>query len=304
MTREFFAAGADGTRLYVRHQPSGEEPRLAALLADGIACDGFIWKYLWEDLARPQGGEGRRLDVAHFNYRGHGRSSMPVDPQRIELVDHAHDLDVVRRSIGDPEVVLFGHSMGCQVCLEAAHQRPERVRGLVLLCGSPGRVTHSFKGTDALAQVLPRLIAQVDAHPNFARAIWGHVPPEVAIRIAKLTGDIDTNLMDADELIPYLRHMVDIDLPMFLRMLRSAGEHTAEPFLSEIDVPVLVVAGDKDSFTPPRFAEAMAAALPKGELCMVSGTHVAPLEQRDLVQARITEFLCDRVFPGLSSPAA
>lgn len=306
MTREFFAAGADGTRLYVRHRAalrSPGEPALTALLVDGIACDGFIWKYLWEELARPLSGDAVHLDVAHFNYRGHGRSGMPVDPERIDVVDHARDLDAVRLSLGDPDVVLFGHSMGCQVALEAAHLRPDRVRGLVLLCGSPGRVTHSFKGSDRLAQVLPRLIAQVDAHPNFARAVWGNVPPEVALRVAKLMGDIDASLMDPDELLPYLRHMVDIDLPMFLRMLRLAGEHDAAPYLPEILVPTLVVGGDKDSFTPPRFAESMADALPRGELFMVSATHVAPLEQKEAVHRRIAEFLCERVLPALSPPA-
>src|SRR3954462_5081913 len=110
MSTALFAAGRDGTRIYLRHR-SGPSP-VPAILTDGIACDGFIWKYLWDDLARS-------MAVAHWNYRGHGRSSSPVDPAAIELVEHAHDLDAVRRALGDGDVVLFGHSMGCQVVLEA-----------------------------------------------------------------------------------------------------------------------------------------------------------------------------------------
>jgi len=261
---------------------------VTALLSDGIACDGFIWKYLWDVLAK-------WADVAHWNYRGHGRSGPPSDPERIELVDHAADLEAVRESIDDPPVVLFGHSMGCQVCLEAYRLRPEKVRGLVLLCGSSGRVTYTFKGTDVLARALPRLIEQVEAHPNFARAIWGNVPPEVAVKIAGLTGEIDTSVVSADELLPYLKHIVNIDLLMYLRMLRSAGEHSAEDLLPKIEVPVLVVAADKDSFTPPKLAEAMADAIPQGELLMVSGTHVAPIEQPNLVHDRIEKFFRERI---------
>ena len=93
-----------------------------------------------------------------------------------------------------------------------------------------------------------------------------------------------------------MRHMVDIDLPMFLRMLQSAGEHDATDLLPEIDVPVLVFAGDRDSFTPPRYAEAMAAALPKGELVMIpGGTHVVPIERKELVADRVERFLRERV---------
>ena len=71
---------------------------------------------------------------------------------------------------------------------------------------------------------------------------------------------------------------------MFVRMLKSAGEHSAADLLPEIDVPALVVAGEKDTFTPPQLAASMAGDLPRGRLLLVpGGTHVAPLEQHQLV---------------------
>ncbi len=286
MSTELFAAGADGTRLYVRRQ-EGPSP-VTALLSDGIACDGFIWKYLWDDLART-------LSVAHWNYRGHGRSSNPADPERIELLDHVRDLDAVRRAIGDPDVVLFGHSMGCQVALEAYRMRPEKVRALVLVCGSSGRITHSFRGTGALAQLLPKLIERVDAHADMARALWSRVPRDVAVRFALLFGEVDARAINPEDLLRYFEHMVDIDLPTFLRMLRSAGDHTAADLLPNVKVPVLVIAGDRDNFTPPKYAEEMAAALPDADLMMIAGaTHVAPIERRELVLQKIETFLRER----------
>jgi pimeloyl-ACP methyl ester carboxylesterase len=283
---ELFAAGPDGTRLYVRRR---EGPSTTtAILSDGIACDGFVWKYLWDDLARV-------VSVAHWNYRGHGRSGTPVDPAAIELVDHARDLDAVRRAIGDGEVVLFGHSMGCQVVLEALRLRPEKVRALVLVCGSSGRITHTFKGTDVMAQLLPRVIERVDAHPEITRAIWSRVPPEMALQIALKTGEVDAGAIAPADLMPYMKHMVDIDPPMFLRMLRSAGEHSAADMLPSIQVPTLVIGGDRDTFTPPRYAEEMAAAIPGAELMMVpGGTHVVPLERKELVAVRVEKFLRER----------
>jgi pimeloyl-ACP methyl ester carboxylesterase len=302
MVRELFAAGRDGTRLYVRirddlaERDAGPSPgapgeRLTAVLCDGIACDGFIWKYLWEDLAR-------LVRVAHWNYRGHGRSGAPVQPKAIQLEDHARDLDAVREAIGGGPVVLVGHSMGCQVALEHLRTRREGVRGLVLICGASGRITHSFKGTDVLAQLLPQVIERVEAHPELARAIWSRVPAPVALRLALLTGEVDSRSITPDDLLPYMRHMVDIDVPMFLRMLRSAGDHSAADLLSHIDLPALVIGGDRDTFTPSRFAEEMAAALPRGELMMVSGgTHVVPLERKEMVRERVERFLRDRVLP-------
>jgi len=294
MSTALFAAGRDGTRIHLRRRP-GASP-VTAVLSDGIACDGFIWKYLWDDLART-------VSVAHWNYRGHGRSALPVDPAAIELIDLAHDLDAVRRALAaadgagsEPEVVLVGHSMGCQVLLEAFRLRREKVRGVVLICGSSGRITHTFKGTNVLAQLLPRFIERVETYPEIARALWSRVPPEIALQVALLTGEVDKSAIAPEDLMPYMKHMVDIDLPMFLRMLRSAGEHSAADLLPQIDVPTLVIAGENDSFTPPRYAEEMAAAMPQAELMMVQGgTHVVPLERKDLVAARVEKFLRERV---------
>src|SRR4051795_13259919 len=90
---ESFAYAADGTRLYVRERRTlseGEGGResnpgargnpgsapLTAVLSDGICCDGYIWKYLWDDLAPV-------AQLCHWNYRGHGRSALPSDADQI-----------------------------------------------------------------------------------------------------------------------------------------------------------------------------------------------------------------------------
>lgn len=287
MSTAHFATGRDGTRIHVRRR-EGPSP-VMAVLCDGIACDGFIWKYLWDDLAK-------QVSVAHWNYRGHGRSGTPVDAAAVELVEHAHDLDAVRRTLGDGDVVLFGHSMGCQVVLESYRLRRERVRAIVLVCGSSGRITHTFKGTNVMAQWLPRVIERVESFPEIARAIWSRVPPEIALQIAFVTGEVDKMALRPEDLMPYMKHMVDIDVPMFLRMLRSAGEHSAADLLPDIEVPALIIAGDRDTFTPTRYAEEMAAAIPGAELFMAQGgTHVVPLERKEQVAARVEQFLRERV---------
>src|SRR5271155_6195413 len=80
MSTALFAAGLDGTRIHVRRR-EGPSP-VTALLSDGIACDGFIWKYLWDDLAP-------LLPLTHWHYRGHGRSAPPADPLHVTIADHA-----------------------------------------------------------------------------------------------------------------------------------------------------------------------------------------------------------------------
>ncbi|MDP9035025.1 MAG: alpha/beta hydrolase [Myxococcota bacterium] len=285
-----FAVGSDGTRLFVRTRTSGHSSSAVhAILNDGVLCDGFIWKYLWDELAPI-------VPLVHWHYRGHGRSATPADPDRIDIAAHADDLSSVRRHVGDPPCVLFGHSMGCQVALEEYRRHPEKVRGLVLLCGSFGNVTSTFHGVPVLELILPKLLALARKSPEMVRAVWSRLPPLLGLKIALKAGEIDPDRVHAEDILPYLAHMTHVDFPMFLRMLHAAGEHSASDILSRIDVPVLVVAGERDTFTPAFLAKSMAEAIPRGELLLVPrGSHVAPIEQPELVNAGIKKFLRDRV---------
>jgi pimeloyl-ACP methyl ester carboxylesterase len=284
-----FAVADDGTRLFVRAAGPTTPGATHAVLCDGIACDGFIWKYLWSELQED-------MPVVHWNYRGHGRSAMPADPERVDVAAHAEDLAAIRRYAGDPPCVLFGHSMGCQVVLEELRNHRERVKGLVLMCGSYGRVTKTFRGVPILEMILPKIVAGVKKNEALVRAVWERIPSDISLRLALKAGDLDPAHFNIEDMRPYVTHMRSMDLPLFLRMLSAAGEHSAEDLLATVDVPTLVVAGERDTFTPLFLAEAMAKAMPKAELFVVkNGSHVAPLEQHDLVDEKIRAFLRENV---------
>jgi pimeloyl-ACP methyl ester carboxylesterase len=285
-----YAVAADGTRLFARSKEGGPpDSPLRAFLCDGVLCDGFIWKYAWDDLAET-------VALTHWHYRGHGRSAPPSDPDRIDIPAHADDLMKVRELMGDPPAVLMGHSMGCQVLLENYRAHPENVRGLILMCGSFGNVTSTFHGGPILDLILPKLLDVAQKNPELVRAVWSRIPPEMALKVALSLGEIDPSHTEPEDFLPYLKHMTHVDFPMFLRMVRAAGEHTAEDLLPHIRVPTLIVAGEKDTFTPAHLARTMQKAIPGAELLMVpGGSHVVPIEQHKLVAERIVEFLKERV---------
>lgn len=290
---ESFATAEDGTLLFysvVRPRAPVVAPGLApVVLCDGIACDGFIWKYLRPALARDR-------SVLHLHYRGHGRSGAPRDRARIDVPTLARDVLSILRQEDLPPAVFIGHSMGTQVELEVYRHDPERVRALVLLCGSSGRVTSTFHGTDLLRSVLPPLLEGVRGRRGVARAIWSRLSPTLGFRLAKLLGEVNRRQMREEDLRPYLEHMTHVDLELFLAMLREAGEHDAADLLPEIRVPTLVIAAERDTFTPPAIAAGMADAIPGADyLLLRGGSHAAPVEQPDLVELRLAKFLRERV---------
>lgn len=250
-----------------------------------MVCDGYIYRYLWDELAE-------LMAVAHFHYRGHGRSGVPVDRDQIDVTALAADANAVRAHLGDPEVVLVGHSLGTQVCLEAYRARPAKVKALVLLCGSFGRVTHTFKGSDVLSTVLPNVLDFSSRHPRLLRALWARVPVRVALRLGVLTGDIDPSRVRVEDVEPYFRHALHVDFSLFVRMLQAAGEHSAQDLLPQIAIPTLVVAGSKDTFTPPEVSIAMAESIPGAKLVLIpGGSHILPFEEKDKLREVLGDFL-------------
>ena len=286
--RQGFANAGDGTRLFWGVRGSGP----AIVLNDGIGCDGFAWKYLQPQLATDH-------EVVHWHYRAHGRSGLPVDPARIDVVAHARDLISVLDALELESAVLVGHSMGTQVALEAYRLAPQRVRALVLCCGSYGKVTATFHGSDMLKQVLPAILDAVERRKGLARALWGRIPARLAFHIARLSNEVDALAIQEDDFRPYMEHVSAMEPQIFLGMLRHAGEHTAEDILTRIGVPTLIVAAERDTFTPPVLAEHMAEVIPEAELFMLRGaSHAAPIEQPVAIQLRIEKFLRERVEKG------
>src|SRR5206468_9970618 len=110
--------------------------------------------------------------------------------------------------------------------------------------------------------VLPNIQDFCARHPRLLRALWARVPVGAALKLGVIMGDIDPSKVRVEDVEPYFRHALHVDFTLFVRMLRAAGEHTAEDLLPQIRVPTLVVAGSMDAFTPPELSMAMAESIP------------------------------------------
>jgi pimeloyl-ACP methyl ester carboxylesterase len=276
------ASAADGTKLFFGTRGEGSP----LVLLDGIGCDGWAWNHIQPHLSRS-------WRVVHLHYRGHGRSGRPADPDARDIETLRDDVLCVMDAAGcDAPSVLMAHSMGTQVALEMYRAAPERVRAMVLVCGSYGRITHTFHGNDFLHRALPKLIEKVQNNRGLARALWGRLPPALSYRVAGWLGEIDGPAMDPGDFRQYVEHLSNIDLDLYLGMLQHAGAHSAEDMLASIDVPVLVIAAERDTFTPVDVVRELAEHIPGAEYMELAGaSHAAPVERADEINARVDTFL-------------
>lgn len=274
-------AAADGTRLH--YSVAGDGP-VDFLLCDGLGCDGFIWRYLRPELAH----RGR---VIHLHMRGHGKSGAPQSDGPIEMATLADDwIPVLDAEKGRPAIVL-GHSMGVQVALELWHRHPERVAGLVLICGSYENPTSTFHEGRGLERALPLIERATRVGGNFLKRAWRRlVALPVAWHVARV-GEIHPDLMRRRDFQAYIDHLSQMDPDVFVRTLRGAAAHSAGPWLEAIDVPVLIIGGALDTFTPGRLSEEMRARIPGARALVVDeGTHTVPLEHPTLVNLEVKRF--------------
>jgi pimeloyl-ACP methyl ester carboxylesterase len=280
------ATAADGTPIYWTSTGRGSP---AVVLTDGIGCAGYIWRAL-----RPALAEDRR--VVHWHYRAHGASGIPRNPARMTLVDCVEDLRAVLDDAREQRVVVVGHSMGVQVALELHRRHPRRVAGLVLALGAPGRLLDTFRDSPTAKLAFPWARDLILRHPELARVAFRTlVPTEFAVDYA-LEHEVDHTRVDRADMQRYFDDLAQVDPTLFVRLLASASEHDATEHLPKVDVPTLVIAGERDTFTPKRLSAFMHREIRGSHLLVVpGGTHVAILEEQELVARTIREFLAAEV---------
>lgn len=271
----------DGTRLYIRSEGTGP----ALLFCDGLGCDGYIWKYLRPVLAP-------HYKLIFWHYRGHGRSSAPKHPYALNLAAHRSDLLAVLDAVGEPHAVMLGHSMGVQLLLDLALWQPERIAGLVLLCGGPGRPLDTLHGSRVLGRAFPVMRRFTLSFPKLAQRLWARLWQSEVCHLWAHAFEVNGALLQRDDLQPYFDHLGQMDVQHFMLMVSHLQAHTVVHRLAQVASPALIVAGEQDTLTPVRLSHIMQQRMPQAQLVVVpKGSHVAPLEKPELVNGHVMRFV-------------
>jgi pimeloyl-ACP methyl ester carboxylesterase len=152
-----------------------------------------------------------------------------------------------------------------------------------------------------MESLLPTIQKWIHRVPGVINRVTRMVlPTRLAYEIATRL-EIQRELVEPADFMPYLEGMARVDARLFVAMLSAAGQHSADELLPSIDVPCLIIAGGRDGFTPPDRSRAMAAAIPKSELLEIpEASHTAPIERPHLIDETIRDFVSRRIDPTVS----
>ena len=284
MQKSGFYTAPDGARIW--YGTTGRGP--AMVLCDGFSCDGYIWPYIIDHFCDD-------YTIVRWHYRGHGRSDAPEDLSHLDMNWICSDLEGVLDTIGVEEAILVGHSMGVQVILQAYEDFPDRVSALIPICGTYKRPLETFNDSDILARVLPWAEKLTARAPDIFQRVWSRVVSSQIAYIGAHLTELNAKLIHGEDFRPYLEHTSQMDVRVYVGMLRFLSEHDAEHILPNIHVPTLIVASEFDSFTPLHRSESMHEMIPDSEMVILpGGSHAGPLELPDTVIGAMERFLNER----------
>ena len=281
-------ASFDGTEL--AYHVTGEGPPI--VLANGLGGSWKAWKHQIAYL-------GDRYRFISWDYRGLYRSGRPSDPDALGIDAQVKDVLAVLDAEQVERTAVLGWSMGVQVALELFRVAPERVSTLVLVNGVAGRPWETVLNLDSMKHVVPRALGAARAAPGLVGALTRRVTswPET-VGWAKRLG-LAGRTLDEELWADLAGSFQDLDMDIYVRTLEKLGLHDAWATLEHVDVPTLVVAGDRDLFTPRSAAERMVRAIRGAELLVVpGGTHYVAVEYPELVNLRIEKFFRERGWPS------
>lgn len=161
---------------------------------------------------------------------GFGKSEKPDHYQNLD--EMADTLASWMTTIGLPQAVLLGNSLGCQIIARFAIRHPERIQSAILV--SPTM--------DADART---------AHQEIGR--W-----------------LLNALFEPFSLYPVVLHdYLDIGFRRFVATFRYGLQDQIEVYLPQMNIATLVVRGSRDTLVPQRWAEHVTDLLPQGKLVVI-----------------------------------
>lgn len=289
MRRLHWVRAADGTQLALHfHEPTmlglGTPP---VLLTNGIGTTENFWRHLLADLTKDH-------RVAHWDYRAHGSTgpsvsgdySLPTQARDLEKVTE----DVLARTSGGPPIHI-AFSMGVAVLFELYRKRPDLVRSMVLIGGSPdapgsGRIPAPvMKG---LRSGVARLTPFV---PTLQPLIGAALTSRPVYAAGRALGVLQPRA-PKDDIAFMMQGMARMNLQAWAQTLSGLLAANGSDVLPTVQVPVLIIAAAKDVLMPLAQMRRLRDALPRARYVEVADAgHAGMLEAGDEMAAEIRRFL-------------
>ncbi len=244
-----------------------------------VYIHGFLGSsWLYEDFVEYFSNNYRVIAIDHL---GHGKSDKPKS-ELYKLRDLTQYVEeTLSKIIGDEKIILHGHSMGGMIALIYATtpEYAKRLEGLVLMATAPklqnpGLVKYieDIKA-DKMKMIDREVVETIFVNLCFNRKYRKKDPA--------LVEEFVNKTLENEEFVGR-RTMVSI-----------VEDYNVEDKIDQIEVPTLILTGDKDIFILPEESKEMHKKIPNSELVVFSPNigHMINYEAKDEYIEKMEEFL-------------
>ncbi len=262
-------AKVNGVDIYYEVIGEGEP----VVLLNGIFMNTKSWFYQYTVLSR-------KYKVVLHDLRGQWKSGKPRDRDSYSIEIHADDLRRLLDYLGIAQVHLVGTSYGGEIALKFTVKYPDYVRDLVIITAA------SEIHLDLKLVALRWLEAAKTKDPYKFVLSW----------INDVYSDGFLNKMGwsfVEKLVNTYSAGFDYDAAVFLlESFLELEKNPLTPILSEINVPTLVVAAEKDRVKPVKYSRIIVEKIRDSRLVVIDNAgHAVVLEKPELVNTLIIGFI-------------
>ena len=262
MIQTLWTAADDGVLAGARY--AGERGP-AVVFVHGVGSSAAIWDYQLQALAD-------RYRCFAIELRGNGSAQTDPAPESITRDGFVEDVLAVIKTASVEDFHFVGCSLGGVVGFELMRRVPSRILSL------------TFVGSFAAYPNAATQVATVTAGVSEA----GSVAAFAQARVAKIL-PADAPQARIDET---LAQMAQKSLPSYLASTRATwtGDYRAE--LCEINVPTLVICGERDPIAPVALSQEIASGIAGAQLVVIPRAgHVTNADAPDAFNDVLSEFL-------------
>jgi proline iminopeptidase len=235
------------------------------------------------------------VDIVLIDPRGCGLSS-PSEARFCEMEESVKDIEALRQELGIEKFILFGGSYGAMVSLCYAIANSEHLQGLILVAGAPSGECFDTAletlrkiGTEEQIALTEKLFAgkieSVDEKEKFYSIMRN-------IYLAKAKEDVldKKNIPTIGKKLPYFLELSNFGHSTILPNYNVVND------LHKIQVPTLLLAGERDWINNVKYAYQMHGLIPNSELVVFpEAGHFIWQGIEDQFYEKIATFILNRV---------
>lgn len=272
----------DGTPIYYEVRGKGEP----LVFIYGIACLMNHWHKQVEHFAQTH-------QVILFDIRGHHKS-VPVNNVNNFTYEHlAFDIKSLLQHLKIKKAHFVGHSFGVPYLIKTYEQFPELFLSMTFINGFARNPLKKLFGLDFVEPLFNFIREQHTKHPDLWNNLWrGMIDNPVAFQVAALAGGFNIRLTQFKDIEMYGRGVSRLELIYFFELFDQLLKFDGTTVLPTIEVPALVIAGDRDMLTPTSFQREMHDQIKGSEFLLIPyGSHCSQLDFPEFVNLKLADFL-------------